>query len=517
MKFLTNSTSLKRSAPTPQDNDRIFLFLVLLLYAASVLFLSTVHEVWRDEVRAFSIATYSHDLRELFHNLVNEGHPALWYLYLRGLFSLFPSPVVLKLGSLLVAITGAAIFLFRSPFERWLKVLWVFGFYPLYEYSVYCRNYGLGMLLLVSYCALYSKRFTSPLVMGVLLVLLGATSIYGLILAGALTVSLVFELLFFSRPEFKRIPGMWLLTLSVVSFGLGLSFFQMLPDSTSAVTAVNTLSLSSVSKNLVAALLSHGSIAHNAFSLPFSFVVPLMLVAVYLCLLSKPELIVFLMTAVIGVECLHRLVYSAEALRHQGFVYLAVVATLWLERLSPAAKRPRLILTALFTVLLTLQVYMGGKYIIKDVQRELSSAGDFAALINSDPRLISCILISEPDFILETMPYYVNNKLYFPRESKFGYKVSFTSAAKKSLSLTELITDAQMLSTQHHRPVLLLLPLNLNPSGGTNAMMYGREFVYSAEDINRLAVTTEKLATFSKALGDENFSVYLLRDNAVQG
>jgi hypothetical protein len=74
-------------------------------------------------------------------------------------YKLFETPVVLKVLAAAVAIGAAAIFLFRAPFLRWQKVLFLAGVYPLYEYSVMARNYGIGMLALFAACTAYPRRF----------------------------------------------------------------------------------------------------------------------------------------------------------------------------------------------------------------------------------------------------------------------------------------------------------------------------------------------------------------------
>ena len=63
------------------------------------------HEYWRDEVRAFSLATETPSLSALFRELRYEGHPALWFLLLRGAHAVVPSPLVLPAvaGALLAA------------------------------------------------------------------------------------------------------------------------------------------------------------------------------------------------------------------------------------------------------------------------------------------------------------------------------------------------------------------------------------------------------------------------------
>src|SRR5437868_3283871 len=42
------------------------------------------HVFWRDEIRALSLALSGNGVVEMLRNVHGEGHPALWYLILRG-------------------------------------------------------------------------------------------------------------------------------------------------------------------------------------------------------------------------------------------------------------------------------------------------------------------------------------------------------------------------------------------------------------------------------------------------
>ena len=66
--------------------------------------------------------------------------------------------LVLKVLSILIAGAAMLLFIFRSPFPLPLKVLFVFSLLPLYEYAVMARNYGISMLLMFSFAALYPRR-----------------------------------------------------------------------------------------------------------------------------------------------------------------------------------------------------------------------------------------------------------------------------------------------------------------------------------------------------------------------
>ena len=67
----------------PKVNIRSIIYLLFLLaYAVFHVYLINCHEAWRDEAQAWTLAA-NISLPQLFSLLSVEGHPALWFLFLR--------------------------------------------------------------------------------------------------------------------------------------------------------------------------------------------------------------------------------------------------------------------------------------------------------------------------------------------------------------------------------------------------------------------------------------------------
>src|SRR6266705_800719 len=107
-------------------------WLITLLYSLLVVPLSSQHVLWRDEARALNIVMASGSVPELFQNLHNEGHPALWNLVLYAGFLITHSSLILKASSLAIAIAAVIVFLSRAPFALRHKILYIFGVFPFY-------------------------------------------------------------------------------------------------------------------------------------------------------------------------------------------------------------------------------------------------------------------------------------------------------------------------------------------------------------------------------------------------
>jgi hypothetical protein len=98
---------IARSGPL-SARDRITHILLLAAWCAVVLLLAFRHAFWRDEVRAFNIALAGDGVPGMLRGLHGEGHPALWYLLLRGAHALVPVREVLPAVAFLVAAAAMA-------------------------------------------------------------------------------------------------------------------------------------------------------------------------------------------------------------------------------------------------------------------------------------------------------------------------------------------------------------------------------------------------------------------------
>src|SRR5947209_6674154 len=131
---------------------------IIAAYATTIVIAAAHHELWRDEVVPLSIAREMPSFSEVWRMVRHEGHPILWYVILRYSYFVFGSTAVLPVASVLIAIAAIAVFVTQARLPLWLKALFVFGYIPIFEYSVLARANGLAMLLLFAFCALYAAR-----------------------------------------------------------------------------------------------------------------------------------------------------------------------------------------------------------------------------------------------------------------------------------------------------------------------------------------------------------------------
>jgi hypothetical protein len=88
--------------------------------------------------------------------------------------------------SALLASVSACLVLFLAPFPAWLRGLFVFGYYPAYQYAVVARSYGLNLLLIILAAIFYPTRDSKPLRYCLILAALANANAFGFLVAGVL-------------------------------------------------------------------------------------------------------------------------------------------------------------------------------------------------------------------------------------------------------------------------------------------------------------------------------------------
>jgi hypothetical protein len=167
--------------------------------------------------------------------------------------------------------------------------------------------------------------------------------------------------------------------------------------------------------------------------------------------------------------------------------------------------------------LIAFSVALGGQLAWQDVRYELSSNRILGQLIARTPMYHQAILMAEPDYVIESLPYYADNPLYLPREGRFNNVVSWTTASAERMSLGQLLDAAQHIQQREGRPVLLVLGhLKIREvekqTAGEIRYSYNKTFSWLPEDWLRLAAL-QHVARFDEAMGDEVYEVYVINES----
>ncbi len=514
---------VRSTDPRLSAGSVVVVLAILCLWLAVVIFTETKHEFWRDEVRALSIARAAGSPLDLVGLTQYDGHPLLWYLLLYIGKSIVDTPLVLPVISIIISFAAVAVFMFFSPFELWIKVLFIFCALPLYEYSVVARNYGISMLLLFIGALLYRDRAKHPFLLAFILFLLANTNVHSAILVCLISIVWAWDTFVELRKRSLQLRDLSVfLPFAIVFLGLLLCTASVMPRENTILTPIRQgISM----HDLLQALSDAAFRPDKAFFKQIPSVLPpwLPVLLIYLAifgLIHRPRLLLTALGAQIAFCLLFLLVYDGFY-RHQGLFLVFLVFLYWLlidsighGSLSKLS-RP-LFATGLYVAMLALilwNVVQLKDTMWQDIWHERSSSKAFGEFLNKSAAYRDAIIVPEPDYFQESLPYYAQNKIYFPREHHFGTTVSFTTEANARLSLGKLLSIARDIKTRYGKPVLIVLAdwdIDQNSAGKIN-YSYNKVFSWDSAAQKDFLASTQFVIAFSSAYSDENYRVYALR------
>lgn len=189
---------------------------ITLLFAVPGLFGIMHHEMWLDEAHHFLLARDSSSFLEMAHNARYEGHPLLWNAMLFALAHFSHDPFWMQVMNLSVSIVAVVLFVRYAPFSMPVKIMMVFSYFILYEYSIISRNYSLAFLFLVVVCILFRERKKHFLLLAVALALLAQVHLFAATLAGGFVLVMMYEFFFLKGriAPFQLCAGIVIMLLS---------------------------------------------------------------------------------------------------------------------------------------------------------------------------------------------------------------------------------------------------------------------------------------------------------------
>jgi len=298
------------------------------------------HELWLDEAHHWLLARDSNSIGELLANTKDEGHPILWNLLLFLLTRFTLNPFAMQLLHLLIATTAMVIFLRKAPFSWWFKILFLFGYFMVFEYALIARNYMLGVLFLFLACAELASRDKKFGWICLWLALAANVHLMFAVIAFALFLTLALE------QRQRRSISRNHLAMGCVIFvvGLILAAVQIVPSAdTQFFTHVTEMPWNEkFTKGFIA--LFKGWIAvpdfrsihfwnSNVFvdlSKTLAAGVGFLLYLVPLLLFRNKKVLFFVYSALLGTQIFFFLT-QMSATRHDGMAFLILIVALWMQ------------------------------------------------------------------------------------------------------------------------------------------------------------------------------------------
>jgi len=489
------------------------------------------HEMWRDEVRAFSVATRAASWGRMLSDLHQEGHPALWYVVLRAGYAVTHSTLILPVAAIVIAVAVAYLILRYAPFPFWLRIPAVFGAFLGFELSVVARNYGIGVLFMIATCVVFRQRDEKPWLPAICLGLLANTSVHAA-LAALVILFIWMTDVFDDKRRKSLLAPLSLASLIFVIAGVALAFTTARPtpemawafspadlDAAHVVRTIFTdpgLALKGVlGSNVAAAGEFPWRYLHVDPESASRVIVDAVLLWLAWSLRKRPVHLLAMILAIVGFELLFREVYSG-ALRHEGVIAFLLFSICWLaveedpEKVDQAnSRRIAFGLLPLFAVQAAALPFVAQRYFLKPA----SGSKAYGRFLESHPKYRDAILMSEPDYMMEAMPYYAPNRVYMPRQGEFHYRVYFDHGQKRiqELTLTRLLTIADSVACANRSTVLLALgntDISWRRASKVAVKYRGASFSWTDPERSLLRRRTTLVASFPESILDEYYHVF---------
>jgi hypothetical protein len=500
--------------------------LFLATYGICLSVLIAHHEPSRDEVRAYSIAHAAADPVDLVRNrLVNEGHPPLWYLTLWLGSRAWDNYAVLKTASLIAGLGVASVVFLASPFPLIHRCLFLLGSFPLYHFSLFCRGYGLAALLILLLAVEYSRvPMGSPWRVGGYNALLANTTVYGAIVACA----------FLLIPLGKN-PGAGLSRRSylgvitvLTAVGLALSLYTVWPNHDNLMMGTKGMRslqagyanfASEGFRSLYAVLTDQqGWIGYilTAYGVKsklsqmgygsLGMVVGIVgLPAILALFIRWPSVLIAFGFCFVAAGLFSMLVYPAYSY-HIAIIGTFLFALLWIawSRYYRAGSVYWRFVTYFLGFCLLFHALDGVKAVWGDLHTPFSSKVAGAFLKEAYP---NAVVICEPDFDVDSLPYYTANSIYLVRERAFGTWVHIEKRFNRTMSLGEMMDASTQIRKASGKTVLVSLrkPIEEFQPGYFHGA-FGRNLEINNEELWRFRSEFHKVASFTE--GSQTYVFY---------
>jgi hypothetical protein len=503
------------------------------------------HEMWRDEIEIWLLATESSSFGELLRNARTQPHPLLWYVLSWLLARATAEPLAIQLLSLAVGTVTVWLVVRHAPFGTLHKVLFCFGYFPLYEYTILSRSYGLDLLLSVLFCALYASPRRSHPALALVLALLANVHLLGAVVAGLLLLVLAWD----ARIARERSPLVLASLAAAAAAVLGgagrvaLGVARMGPDHVQRAP-FDLDWLASTFSSIYYAYVPVPNVFERSFwntnllevlpeSVHRAIAVVLSLALLVLCARSLRRSRPLLGVYALGTLALLAIFAekSSAYLRHQGHHAILFLALLWLDQVRrapaetgaasaaalveasppddrsaqgslPRQRSPIFSLRHALTALLVLHVASGAFAYGVDLVHPFSNSLAAAHYIANDSTLADTVLVGSIDYTAQPVGAYLRRNVFYPDQRAFGTFIDW-GPQRHVVRYKQVLEDAGELARRGGKPALLILDYDPRLlDGDRKRCRAGSE----------LEVEIELLASFRCAIvSDENYWLVLLR------
>jgi hypothetical protein len=453
------------------------------------------HEMWRDELQTWMTVKHSNSFSELLENKKYDGHPILWYLFPYFASKFTSNPLAMQIIHLLIA--GGTVYLFTnySPFSQLQKVLFVFGYFALYEYAVITRDYAIGIFFLFLFLSFYGPRKKPGWLLPCLLAICAQANVYSMMLSIWLGCLYFMTLLYTKKTGAaftKKEVFLFLFGVAIFISGISFSAIQMIPPPGSWVPSPFLgMNIHLVKKVLATLWISYVPIPSNAMhfwqtnivaSLDRQVILSVVLfLFFFFAFIKKPLIAISYCAATLGLFLFFYTRYFGY-LRHHGHLFIVFVICFWLYSLYSEYKIPNRLLENIavllqrasvycFTFILILQVIAGLYACVCDLRYPFSASKEVAEYL-VEQKLAQKPIAGCLDYVASAVAARLDTPIYYPQNGRLGTYLIFDGKREETLrqygassAFEDFILDRSYdYMLEKKEDVLLLLSFTLGPT-----------------------------------------------------
>jgi len=388
------------------------------LYVAVTLFLALHHEARGDEADSW-VLMRDGGVGVMLSRTGYANAPALWYLALAPFASAGLPYVAQQIVNLIFVWFAMALFLSRAPFNPVVKVLFLFSYYPVVQYALDARPYGLLIALLFSIAASWDKRHERPVRIGVLAALLANTSSHGLLIAAVIGAVYLGE-----RSTRRDLRRPVILSIAIMILGGVASAIQLWPPADGQKHLAHYIDPGTVPWAIGSAFLPG---VEPRLSFAVGLVVLLLAV---LAIGNRVTPLLFIALSTTSLLLLFVYVWVSGTW-HTGLILMVVIAGVWMAGgvavAAPAIDGARswrrymgLAFEGALAIIFLWGIYAAGREGIADVKWAYSGSREMAEFIARNVPDSTVIAAHAPGFCEPVLAYLPKRQFWYPVERRLG-------------------------------------------------------------------------------------------------
>jgi hypothetical protein len=471
------------------------------------------HVMWRDEWGVWLVAK-ERAFSDFWEQTRCRGSPIGWTLCAWVLARLGTYPWGLKILHISIATSSVYVVASRSPFSRLQKLLFAFGYFPLYEWGTIMRPYAMSMLALIVACHYLCARPRRPIAFGIAIAVATQSTAFANIVGAVLGATYLLDLFMNRKKEpFRPLVPRLLVGLSIALVGFAFAGFFAHPDY--ALRPPVWYNPSDANQWLANGFrniwigdcpIPWQGIWDTNILAPFptaQLVMGIVIAITAVCLVAqRPTALLFYVVSTVGLVIfgLFSKVYAGQV-RHQGYMYLVLILTFWIYAKSPAIDLERLRLPkwrvgwtnplpTLITGMLGIQLVAAAILCIEEQAIPFSGCFAAAEMIRQKAPPGSMI-VGDQDFAMTPVSGYLDEPIYIPYRREFlTYWLEDKKLQRPPSTPAQIAEAIQTVMSTHHCDVVLVLNHQLELSG---------------DNVKLLGVVSESMVP------DERYLLYWIR------